>query len=185
VTLTLVSPEGDELEFVPDDGVSYDTGVFSGESIQSIEIESPGDHRLRVESEEAGFAIAVGRDPNDGVAALRATAIAVAVAGVLIGVGLFVRTRRGRLDEAETADAWIPQPGGAADWPMSPPGFPAPPPTTGTSAVVGPPTGPAPRPESGPLPTPPPSRGSSVAPIPGQPGPWSPPPPPTGERQGT
>lgn len=183
VTLTLVGPEDDDIDLVPDDGVSYDAGGSSGESIESVVIESPGDHVLRVESDDGGFVIAVGRDPNDGVMAIRGAAIAAAVLGVAIGVGLLLGTRRGRLDDAAPVAVWTPGPGGAPDRPMSPPGFPAPPPTTGTTAVVGPPTGPALRPESGPLPTPP-NRGSSVAPIPGQPGPWGPPPPPAGERDG-
>ncbi len=183
VSLTLLSPDGDELELDPEDGVSYDTPAGAGESIQSAEVETPGDHVLRVESDDAGFAIAVGRDPNQGVLAMRAAAVVAALAGIVVGVALLVRARRLRGEDPATGEVWSPEPGTGTDWPMSPPGFPAPPPTTGTSAVVGPPTGPTIRPGAGPLPTPP-SSGGSVAPIPGQPGPWGPPQPP-GKRPGT
>ena len=180
VTLTLVDPEGSDVDLESDDDVSYDTGDAAGESIQSVDIDTPGDHVLRVESDDAGFAIAVGRDPNSGVLALRAIALAALIVGVVFGVILLVGSRRRRADRPAATDEWAPQPGAGPNWPMSPPGFPAPPPTTGTTAVVGPPSGPAVRPTVAPLPTPP-----SVAPIPGQPGPWGPPPPPAGKRPGT
>ena len=180
VTLTLADPEGSDVDLESDDGVSYDTGDAAGESIQSVDIDTPGDHVLRVESDDSGFAIAVGRDPNSGVLALRAIALAALIVGVVFGVILLVGSRRRRTDQPAATDEWAPQPGAVPNWPMSPPGFPAPPPTTGTTAVVGPPSGPAIRPTVVPLPTPP-----SVAPIPGQPGPWGPPPPPAGKRPGT
>jgi hypothetical protein len=184
VVLTLLNPEGDEVELDADEGVSYDTGDSAGESIQSIDVETPGDHTLRVESDDSGFAIAVGRNPNDGVLAMRAGAVLAALVGIAIGVWLLSSARRRRVEQPADGEVWVPEPGRAPDWPMSPPGFPAPPPTTGTAAVVGPPSGPAIRPGAGSLPTPPPS-GASVAPIPGQPGPWGPPPPPPGARAGT
>jgi hypothetical protein len=184
VVLTLLGPEGDEVELDVDEGVSYDTGDSAGESIRSVDVESPGDHTLRVESDDSGFAIAVGRNPNDGVLAMRVAAVVAALVGIAIGVWLLSNSRRRRVEQPADGDVWAPEPGGTPDWPMSPPGFPAPPPTTGTAAVVGPPSGPAIRPGSGPLPTPP-SAGASVAPIPGQPGPWGPPPPPSASRPGT
>ena len=180
VTLTLADPEGSNVDLESDDSVSYDTGDAAGESVQSVNIDTPGDHVLRVESDDSGFAIAVGRDPNSGVLALRAIALAALTVGVVFGVILLVGSRRGRADRPAETEEWAPQPGAGPNWPMSPPGFPAPPPTTGTTAVVGPPSGPAIRPTVAPLPTPP-----SVAPIPGQPGPWGPPPPPAGKRPGT
>ena len=140
---------------------------------------------LRVESDDAGFAIAVGRDPNDGVLALRAGAVVAALVGIAIGVALLLafptapcRPAGGRRRLGAPSRAQSP------DWPMSPPGFPAPPPTTGTTAVVGPPTGPAIRPGVGSVADAAVRPGSSVAPIPGQPGPWGPPPPPAGQAPG-
>jgi len=195
LTLTLLGPDGGEVQLDADDGVDYDTGTSAGTSVQSVDIEVPGDHTLRVESDDSGFAIAVGRDPNDGVLLLRLFAVGVALVGIVTGVALLLRTRAQGVTAVATDERWMPQPGAQPQWPMSPPGFPAPPPTTGTTAVVGPPTGPAIRPTSAPLPTPPsndappatpatatPSR-PSVAPIPGQPGPWGP--PPADKRPGT
>lgn len=195
LTLTLSGPDGGDVQLDADDGVEYDTGTSAGTSIQSVDIEVPGDHTLRVESDDSGFVISVGRDPNDGVLLLRLLAVGVALVGVVTGVVLLLRTRARGVTAVATNEQWMPQPGAQPQWPMSPPGFPAPPPTTGTTAVVGPPTGPAIRPASAPLPTPPsndaptatpatapPSR-PSVAPIPGQPGPWGP--PPADKRPGT
>jgi hypothetical protein len=182
VTLTLADPEGSDVDLESDDGVSYDAGDAAGESIYSVDIETPGDHTLRVESDDSGFAIAVGRDPNNGVLALRAVALVALAVGVVFGAVLLIGSRRRRADRPASTDEWVPEPGTGPNWPMSPPGFPAPPPTTGTTAVVGPPTGTAVGPAVAPLPTPPPTR-PSVAPIPGQPGPWGPPPP--GKRPGT
>lgn len=193
VTLTLVGPEGDEVELESDDGVRYDTGSAAGTSIESVDIETSGDHVMRVESDESGFAIAVGRDPNGGVLPLRLLAVGVAIVGVAIGLVLLLRTRRRRVEPVPAAEMWAPQAGAGPNWPASPPGFPAPPPTTGTTAVVGPPTGPVTAPSVAPLPVPPsrppsgPSTGSSSVPsIPGQPSHWGPPPPPPpGRRPGT
>lgn len=204
VTLTMFGPDGSEVDLETDDGVSYETATSSGTSVDSVAIDAPGDHVLRVESDDADFVIAVGRNPNDGVLLLRVLAIGVAVAGIVIGVSLLVRARRRNEAPATDADAWVPS-GADPEWPMSPPGFPAPPPTTGTSAVVGPPSGPSIAPSSAPLPVPPPhqpapppahqpGRPPSVAPIPGQPVPgetvpgetarWGPPPPPAGKLPG-
>jgi hypothetical protein len=190
VTLTLVGSDGDEVTLESDTGVDYDTATATGTSVQSAQIDVPGDHTLRVESADSGFAIAVGRDPNRGVLAMRLLAVGVALTGIVIGIALLSANRRRHLAPATEESPWAPQAGTPSDWPMSPPGFPAPPPTTGTTAVVGTPSGPAIRPSSGPLPTPPSNDSShtgpgrpSVAPIPGQPGPWGPPPA-AGDRPG-
>ena len=72
--------------------MSYDTGDSAGESIESVDIETPGDHVAAGSSPTtSGFAIAVGRDPNDGVLALRAArSLAALVVGVVIGVVLLL-----------------------------------------------------------------------------------------------
>lgn len=187
VTLTLFGPDGNEVTLESDAGVDYDTGTATGRSVQSAQIDVPGDHTLRVESADSGFAVAVGRDPNSGVLVMRLLAVATALVGIVIGIALLSAMRRRRLASSPDESPWAPQPAGPSEWPLSPPGFPAPPPTTGTTAVVGPPSGPAIRPASGPLPTPPSTDAShggpgraAVAPIPGQPGPWGPPPPSAG-----
>ena len=195
VTLTLVGPDGAEVDLETEDGVTYDTDASAGTSVESVEIARPGDHVLRVESDDTGFVVSVGRDPNDGVMALRALAVVVGLAGMAIGLGLLVRANRRSEAASSDVDRWVPPSGAEPPWPISPPGFPVPPPTTGTTAVVAPPSGPSRTPPSEPLPVPPP-RAPSVAPIAGQPIPeqrisgeaapgetarWGPPAPPAGK----
>ena len=124
-TLTLFGPDGSEVDLETDDGVSYETATSSGTSVDSVAIDTPGDHVLRVESDDADFVIAVGRNPNDGVLLLRVLAIGVAVAGIVIGVSLLVRARRRNEASSTDVDAWVPS-GADPEWPMSPPGSRAP-----------------------------------------------------------
>ncbi len=162
-TLTLTDPNGEEMTLRRRGGLSYDSGGFAGTSVRSVVIDEGGDHTLRVVSDDDEFAVAVGRDPNDGVGALRFGAVLVGVTGLLGGLILVVvGLRRGRSSVAATWTWEAPPPMGAG-WPSSPPGFPAPPPTTGTSAAVGPmmpprtppAVSPASRPPTTPLPVPP------------------------------
>ncbi len=89
---------------------SYDTATSSGTSVESVAIDVPGDHVLRVESDDAGFVIAVGRDPNDGVLLLRLLAVGVALVGIVIGVSLLVRPVDAAASPSTDVDAWVPQP---------------------------------------------------------------------------
>jgi len=153
-TVTISGPDGEEIDIAPDDGVDYDAGGSQGTSIGTVTVEQDGDHLLRVESDDEGFYVTIGRNPNDGVALMRLGALALLVTGLGVGILLIVTARR-RGDAVEpTPAAWVPT-GPAPGWPSSPPGFPAPPPTTGVTGVVAPPNAPPlPRPGA-PLPMPP------------------------------
>lgn len=154
VTVTVSDPDGAELAVETDDGVDYDTDSAAGASIGRITVEQAGDHLIRVEADDDDFYVSIGHDPTQGVTVMRIGAIAAAVAAVVIGLALIVTGRRRGPVPAESDPNWSPGPA-VAPFPSSPPGFPAPPPTTGVTGVVGPPTGPpVVRPTSA-LPTPP------------------------------
>jgi hypothetical protein len=175
VDLTLRGPGGDEIEIDETTGVEYDVDGFVGSSIGEVQIETTGDHVLTVAPTDGdSFAIAVGRQPDEGVALLRWGAVAAAIAGLLVGGLFLVLGSRRPPAPATPAAPWTPD---GQNWPASPPGFPVPPPTTGAVGPVGspfptPPTfGPSPFPPSQypPAPTVPPD---------GPRGPWAPPAPP-------
>ncbi len=159
-TVTLTDPEGRDVGFDSFGGVSYDAAGSTGNAIEGFSIDTPGDHLLTVADAPAGFAIAVGRDPNDGVGLLRAGAALAAAAGVIIGGALFVLAAR------RTSPPPVPGPA-SGPWMHTPPGAsPAGGPPPGWRPVTGPPT----RPPT--VPTAPPT----TPPVPGQPaGPSSPP----------
>ena len=174
VDLTLRGPDGDEIEIEEKTGVDYDVDGFVGSSVGEVQIDSTGDHVLTVAPADGeSFAIAVGRQPDEGVALLRWGAVAAAIGGLIVG-GLFLvlGSRRPPTQPAPAAP-WTPD---TQSWPASPPGFPVPPPTTGAVGPVGPPF-PAP-PMFGPSPFPP----SGFPPAPTAPddgsSPWGPPAPP-------
>ncbi len=135
--VTLVDPNGDEIDFDEAGEVSYDVDGFVGSAARTVQIDTPGDHVLTVASTDGDpFALAVGRSPDDGVAPLRWGAVAAAIVGLLLG-GLFL-VMGSRRSSAPIAPAgpWTPDGRG---WPSSPPGFPVPPPTTGATGPAGPP----------------------------------------------
>lgn len=156
-TVTLTDPDGAEVDIVADDGIDYDTGGSQGSSIGTVTIDQGGDHLLRVESDDDGFYVSIGRDPNDGVALMRIAALALVIVGFVVGI-LLIATGRRRGDELAPAPAapWVPT-GPAPGWPSSPPGFPPPPPTTGVTGVVTPPNAPPVQRPGAPLPVPPPA----------------------------
>jgi hypothetical protein len=154
-TVTITGPDGDEIDIAPDDGVDYDAGGSQGSSIGTVTIDQDGDHLLRVESDDEGFYVSVGPNPNDGVGLMRVGALVLLVVGLVVGVLLIVTGRRQRDAAAPSpAAAWVPT-GPAPGWPSSPPGFPAPPPTTGVTGVVVPPNAPPVQRPGAPLPMPP------------------------------
>jgi hypothetical protein len=129
VALVLVDPDGVEVDILASSGTDYDTGDFAGTSIGAITIDEPGEHVMTVPASGAPFAVAVGGDPNDGVAALRWGAVGLAVVGLVAGTLLLIIGSRRTPDTVGDAEA-----SASAGWPTSPPGFPAPPPTTGATA---------------------------------------------------
>ena len=162
--LQLVDADGATVDISDAAGVSYDTGTFTGSSVGVVQIETPGEHLLTVVADGGQFAVAVGGDPNDGVGVLRWGAVATAIVSLVVGGVLLVLGSR-RPPRAATSDdsLWQPQ-ASATTWPIGPPGFPAPPPTTGATGPAGPPI------------SPPPSAPTPVAPPgPMNPSPWAPP----------
>ncbi len=141
VTLALTSPDGNDVALGSQSGVTYDVDNSAGQSVRTFTIDEPGDYVLRVESPdgEAGFAMAVGRDPSDGVSAMRLGALLAGVAGLALGGVLLLVARRGKSVEA-TPIVNSPWPSEPTGWPTAPPGLPTPPPPSGWQPAVGPPT---------------------------------------------
>jgi hypothetical protein len=168
VDVVLRDPSGEVLELDDRTGLSYDVDGFVGSSIAEVQIDVAGDHVLTVAPTGGdAFAVAVGRQPDEGVALLRAGAIAAAIVGLVLGGLLLVLGSRRPPATPTTPVPWTPD---GRDWPASPPGFPAPPPTTGATGPAGPPLSAPP-----PLPQAPPPESSTP---PGPPAsPWGPPPP--------
>lgn len=151
IDVSLVDAAGDPVTIEASLGVDYDTGTFVGTSTGAVEITEPGDHVLTVAADGDAFAIAVGGDPDDGVGLLRWSAVFAALAAFVVGGVLLVLGTRRPTPPSATDAPWQP----AAEWPTSPPGFPAPPPTTGATGPAGPPM-PSPSPPTGPPAGPPP-----------------------------
>lgn len=110
--ITVLDPAGRQLELTErSDTATYSTDEFVGRSVLSIEIEEAGDHVMRVEAaSDAQFAVAVGRDPNSGVALLRGAAVAVGLVGLVVGLLLALVAGRKR---QPAGPGWTPaQPGG-------------------------------------------------------------------------
>lgn len=148
-TVTLTDPEGRPVGFDSVGGISYDAAGSSGSAVQQFSVDTPGDHLMTVDAAPEGFAVAVGRDPNDGVALLRAGAALALAAGVVIGGAMFVlAARRTPVPPGPPAGSWLHAPPGAAPGAAAHPGW---------QPVTRPPT----RPPSGPIPGQPPFGGGA------------------------
>jgi hypothetical protein len=177
----IVDPDGESLDLDLSDELSYDEGGFVGEAVLEFEVSEPGDHVVRVQSEnDELFVAAIGRDPSDGVAALRvAAAIIAATALVLGGLALLFGSRGRPVSGPATGDMpWATTPPftPAQQRPPGPPiyGQPQAPPSVGQ--VPARPSVPMPPPPAPGTPPPPPgfdAGGPGWAPQPPQP----PPPP--------
>lgn len=163
--------EGDDdgavVALAPTAGVDYDTDGFVGTAYRLAEVPAAGAYVLTVDDVvDQPYAIAVGKDPAAGVAALRWGAVAalvggVVLAGLLVGVGV----RRGRPTTPPASapgvesTPWLMADRPPLVWPTAPP--------------AGPPVGrPVGRPEW------PPAAPPTHGPVP----PWAPPAP-HGERE--
>ena len=137
VEVTLRDPDGDSVELDDTGEVGYDVGGFLGSSFAEVQIEVEGDHLLTVPQVDGdAFAVAIGRQPDQGVALLRWGAVAATIGGLVLG-GLLLVIGSRRPPTASTPHApWTPDGQG---WPSSPPAVPVPPPTTGATAPAGPP----------------------------------------------
>ena len=168
VRLVLTAPDGSDVALDARTGVDYDADGSAGQAIRTFVVERPGDHVLRVQpandAEPAVFAIAIGRDPSDGVQLLQLGAFAAGIAGLLSGLALIAMSRRrGDPEGAAPLDPWLV----AAPWPISPPGVGQPPSAGGWQQQPGPPTQAPTGPVQPPFTTP-------TAP-PSAPSPWAPP----------
>ena len=90
VSLTLVDDNGDEVDLNRSSGISYDAGGYVGTSIRSVEIDEPGTYTLSVESDDDGFAIAVGRNPTEAGSSQKTVGLIIAAAGLLLGLVLIL-----------------------------------------------------------------------------------------------
>jgi hypothetical protein len=134
VEITIVDPDGAPVDL--DRAVTmldYDAGGFVGSAAFTIDIAQTDDHVVRVESpDDEVFVVAIGRDPDDGVAALRLGAIALGLVGLLVGAGLIVLGARSARAKVQ-APQWAPGPG-APPAPFAPGQVPQGPPVYGQQA---------------------------------------------------
>jgi hypothetical protein len=137
--VTLVDPDGEQVEIEPSDGDAYDAAGFEGEQFAVVEIARAGDHVLTVRADGEAFAVAVGGAADDGVALLRGSAIVVAIAALVIGGSLLVAGSRRPAPPPAPLAPWGPDGAAAVTWPAGPPGFPPPPPPPATPGPAGPP----------------------------------------------
>lgn len=86
-----------------DDTLSYDIGGVEGRSVRRVEIVEAGQYQVAVVGDDLTKVAAIGRDPDDGVADLRRTALIVAVVGTLVGLALLVLSGRRSRRAATTA----------------------------------------------------------------------------------
>ena len=149
-----------------DESISYDTDTFSGRSVARVRIDEPGQYDIEVVGADQLIVAAIGRDPDDGVDALRRGALIVGGAGVVLGGLLLVlagwRSKRAAILTVPGGPGWGPRPRSATgDWPPEPPRVPQVPVNPhepDEAAAV--------------APAPLPSRSSSIVPSP-----WAPPSP--------
>ncbi len=192
VVLSMVDPDGRDVELRVRSGDAYDAAGFEGSSERVAEITTTGDHVLTVEADGSTelFVVAVGKDPEGGVDALRLGGVLAGLAGVIAGVACIVLGSRRRPLAAAPARPGADWPSAGA-WPATPPGPPGavPPDWTGVQTPpVGPPSPSWPmQPPTAPPPAPPPEqagawpgRSGATGPPPASPGslgaapaPWS------------
>lgn len=141
-TLTLVDPDGADVDIADDSGVSYDTGGFIGEQIGEVQIDDAGKYTLTVTPDDptdTEYAIAIGRDPTANESTMRVAGIAALAVGIVAGallIALGLRRRGGSTGPgaatAAVPGAWAPggTPPPTAAWPTTPSAPPTGPPST-------------------------------------------------------
>jgi len=107
---------------------SYDTDSFRGSAVEQVKITTPGTYRLTVTSDAADVGVAVGGDPEVDQRRLQLIAIASAIGGLVLGVGLMVLGRPKRPTPAAvlapTTPVWQPVPPAPSVPPAPPPSAP-------------------------------------------------------------
>jgi hypothetical protein len=90
--------------------------------VRTADIEDTGAYVLSVDSEEDEVMVRVGRDPSSGVVPMRVGAIALLVAGLVLGgIGLSRGRRPGFEPVVDTAGRWPPLDGFPTTPPTAPP----------------------------------------------------------------
>jgi hypothetical protein len=123
VAVTVVDPAGESIDldrsFV---SIDYDESGFVGSAAFTLDISETDDHVMRVQSNEGDvFVVAVGRDPSDGVAALRGGAAIAGLFGLFAGlVFILLGARRSKVTIA--AGPWTPGAPNAGPVPFTPVG---------------------------------------------------------------
>jgi hypothetical protein len=180
VELTLVDDDGDEVDLDRTSGPSYDRGGSSGAGVRTADIETAGEYVLRVSSDADDVMVRVGRDPSNGVVAIRVGAGLLLALGLVVGIVGLVLGRRSRTDTGgypgfETP--WPPMSGEPFTRPTAPPyANPPVPPPYGRPEPLPPPDGPTSGPPRAGLPAP--GERGGLLPPPDRPGGPLPPPPP-------
>lgn len=186
IELTLIDEDDEEVDLDRVSEPDYDTGDFVGTAVRTFDVDAAGTYRLRVESSDNDFAIAVGKDPDGAQGLMRLGAVLAAAGGVLLGLLLWLLGRRRRPTAAvASGPPSIPLTGAVYE----PPYVGGPPHMIHPPDLVHPPP-PPPPPLSAEWPTPPhpvgPDPHAPTAPLPQQQAPWAddqwrpqdPPPPP-------
>lgn len=122
VDLALTDADDRSIDLDRNEDASYDAGGFVGTSVRSFTIDEPGTYKLLVTSDEDGFAVSVGKDPQADADGQRNLGIGLAALAVLIGGPLLLLGLRRKKSvptptgpawgQASTAPGWPPQPGG-------------------------------------------------------------------------
>jgi hypothetical protein len=152
VDMTLVDADGDEIELTPSDAKSYDAGGFVGEETATAEIPDAGEYELTVESDEQGFVVAVGKDPEGDSTGIRNLLAGIGAVLVVAGVVITILGLRANRTPRAPAPA---RPGSGpgspdAPWSSGPPlQAPSAPPTAWSQPSQWPPANQPPPPPSG------------------------------------
>ena len=93
VELTLLDEDGAAVDLDRADGPSYDRGGSAGQGIRTANIEVEGDYVLSSTADDDEVMIRVGRDPANGVTAMRIGAVALFAAGVVLAIVAFWKGR--------------------------------------------------------------------------------------------
>jgi hypothetical protein len=117
VDLALAGPDGAAVSITSGGAADYDLPDRTGAAVGSVEIGAAGEYTLTVRSEQTGFVVAVGRDPNDSPEALVATGLVVGGVLVLVGVIVLVLGLRRKRGPDVQQGAVVPaRPAGTSPW---------------------------------------------------------------------
>jgi hypothetical protein len=137
VKLSLTDANDQSTPLTAFTGYSYDTDSFRGSAVEQVKITAPGTYRLTVTSDASDVGVSVGGDPEVDQSRLQLIAIASAIGGVVLGLGLMVlgRPKRPTPTAPVAASPYTPYvytpPAQAAPtpvWQPAPPASPVPPP---------------------------------------------------------